>query len=410
MSDREPGTLGLRVLHCVDRWLPLTQGWLRTQVRQLEGRVANIVVCRQTENLDRFDVHPLWVESEARGLFGFTLKLHRRLGVPWLFATTVASRERVGIIHSHFGNVACENIWTARLVRARHVVTFYGYDVQRLPAESPVWKGRYRQLFAGVDRVFCEGPHMRECLLKLDCPPEKAQIHHLGVELDRLPFKPRHWTPGQTLRVLLAGSFVEKKGFPYAIEALAFLARKVDLQVTLIGDARLDPDALAEKVRILEAIQRNHLSERTRLLGYQPYDTLLREAYRHHLFLAPSVTAQNGDTEGGAPVTIIEMAATGMPVVSTRHCDIPHVIEDDVTGLLAPERDPQALAARLSQLLARAQDWGVMVVAARHRVEAEFNASIQAQRLGDVYARLAQSLQKSTKESVELRGAAWHGG
>ncbi len=71
-------------------------------------------------------------------------------------------------------------------------------------------------------------------------------------------------------------------------------------------------------------------------MGYQPHSTLFAEAYRHHIFLSPSVTASTGDTEGGAPVSLIEMAATGMLIVSTTHCDIPEVIKHGVTGLLAP--------------------------------------------------------------------------
>ena len=70
----------------------------------------------------------------------------------------------------------------------------------------------------------------------------------------------------------------------------------------------------------------------------------MRRPTKHDVFLAPSVTASNGDTEGGAPVAIIEMAASGMPIVSTRHCDIPSVVLDGVTGLLAAERDSEGLA------------------------------------------------------------------
>ena len=78
-----------------------------------------------------------------------------------------------------------------------------------------------------------------------------------------------------------------------------------------------------------------------RLLGYVSRETLREEAYEHDVFLAPSVTASNGDTEGGAPVAIIEMSASGMPIVSTNHCDIPSVVLDGVTGLLATSATPR---------------------------------------------------------------------
>ena len=76
----------------------------------------------------------------------------------------------------------------------------------------------------------------------------------------------------------------------------------------------------------MAVIEKHKLQSKIRMLGFQPYSVLLEEAYTHHIFLSPSVTASDGDTEGGAPVTLIEMLATGMPIVSTTHCDIPEII------------------------------------------------------------------------------------
>ena len=111
------------------------------------------------------------------------------------------------------------------------------------------------------------------------------------------------------LRVLIAGSFREKKGIPYALEALGRLQQEIPLEITIIGDASERGEA--EKLQILDTIKTHNLWPKTRMLGYQPHAILLEEAYRHHIFLSPSVTASDGDTEGGLPVSIIEMAATG---------------------------------------------------------------------------------------------------
>jgi colanic acid/amylovoran biosynthesis glycosyltransferase len=112
---------------------------------------------------------------------------------------------------------------------------------------------------------------------------------------------------------------------------------------------------------------------------------LLEEAYRHHVFLSPSVTASDGDTEGGAPIALIEMAATGMPVVSTRHADIPEVLGD---GLLAPERDVDGLVACLRQLIDAPGSWESRAAVDRARVEREFDATIQGRALAAIYAHL----------------------
>ena len=195
---------------------------------------------------------------------------------------------------------------------------------------------------------------MARCIQELGCPSRKVKVQHLGVDVNSLVFQPRQWREGEPLRVLIAASFREKKGIPYAIQALQIVARKVPIQLTIIGDAgKDDPVGQGEKERILTALESSGLKENTRLLGYQSHQTMLHEAYAHHLFLQPSVTAKDGDTEGGAPVAIIEMLATGMPVVATTHCDIPEVVGPALAHLLAPERSVEDLADCIFTLLSK---------------------------------------------------------
>ena len=130
------------------------------------------------------------------------------------------------------------------------------------------------------------------------------------------------------------------------------------------------------------------LQSRVRLLGYQPYSVFFEEAYRHHLFLSPSVSAGDGDTEGGAPLGLIEMAATGMPVLSTTHCDIPSVVHHGVTGYLAAERDVEGLIAGLQWWTAGTQRWPSILEAGRRHIEHDYDAQKQGERLAQIYEKL----------------------
>jgi len=58
---------------------------------------------------------------------------------------------------------------------------------------------------------------LAESILKLGCPPDKVKVHHLGVEVEKIHYKPRRWSTGTPLRVLIASSFREKKGIPIAL-------------------------------------------------------------------------------------------------------------------------------------------------------------------------------------------------
>ncbi len=50
------------------------------------------------------------------------------------------------------------------------------------------------------------------------------------------------------------------------------------------------------------------------------------------------------NTEGSASVSIIEAQTTGLPVISSYHADIPSVVVDGKSALLAPEKDVETLA------------------------------------------------------------------
>jgi colanic acid/amylovoran biosynthesis glycosyltransferase len=250
----------------------------------------------------------------------------------------------------------------------------------QLPRSSRGWARRYQRLQSEVDLVFCEGPHVRERMLELGFAADKLCVNHLGVPLQGLCYRSPAWHPGEVLRVLMAASFREKKGISFGIAALAELANQVPLELTLIGDAAADTEGRREKARILAALDHPALKGCVRLLGYRPHARLLEEAVSHHLFLQPSVVASNGDTEGGAPVSLIEMQALGVPVVATRHCDIPNVLAAPYRGFLARERDSADLLLQLQRFLDRAREWPGYAQEARGYIEREFDLERQTRR------------------------------
>lgn len=380
----------ITVIHSVPRWLPQTETWLYSQIEHLPPGVTNHILCEATENLDQFYLPNIHILSRVSPWRYFLNTALCRLGIEnnAAFLVKLAKKCQARVLHSHFGNTGWKNLAAARRAGLRHIVTFYGFDVNHLPAIDPRWLKRYDTLFQEVDYVLCEGSYMAECIKKMGCPEHKVRVHRLGVRVDEIPFKPRAWSPGEPLRVLIAASFREKKGIPYALEALGCLQYDVPLRITVIGDAGSEPASQVEKEKIISAIKKHNLKPVVRMLGFQPYNVLFEEAYKHHVFLSPSVTASNGDTEGGAPVTIIEMAATGMPVVSTTHCDIPEVILNGDTGLLAKERDVKGLFVHLKWLVKHPDKWLPMLQHSRRHIETKYNAQKQGVYLSGIYKDL----------------------
>jgi colanic acid/amylovoran biosynthesis glycosyltransferase len=373
------------VLHSAYQWLPITQSWLYNQILYLPASIKSHVACEETCNLEQFptqNLHSLSQEARWRWVLEkFFRKVEIWRALPFLGRQVKHCQAQ--LLHSHFGNYGWANLAIAQKYQLKHLVTFYGLDVNQLPQQDSRWRSRYQDMFRQIDRVLCEGPHMAQCIVQLGCPAEKVSVHHLGVDFEKLPFQPREWQVGEPLRILMAASFREKKGLTYALEALGQLNADVTLDITLIGDSGSDIESQQEKQRILEIIGQYNL--KVRLLGYQPHDIFIKEAFQNHLFLSPSVTARDGDTEGGAPVSIIEAAASGMPVISTNHCDIPEVLKPYPVALFAQERNVEDLVRILKWWVGHSKDWQGVLSTTRTYIETEFDAKIQGQKLGAIY-------------------------
>lgn len=382
----------LIAIHSFPVWLPQTQTWMYNQVKYLPDSIQSHVVCEQTQHLEQFAVPNIHSLKDVSLLRFYWEKGLRKLRIRnhLDFVTAVAEKISAQILHSHFGYIGWANLEVARQADMKHVVTFYGEDVNRFPIQDPRWYARYQTLFVQADQFLCEGPHMAQCLCELGCSPEKVTVHHLGVTVEKIPYHPRKWKRGEPLRVLIAASFREKKGVPYALEALSQIQSSVDLEITILGDAGSDTSSQKQKQIIFETMEKSGLRPKIRLLGFQPYTVLFEEAYQHHVFILPSITASDGDTEGGAPVVLIEMIATGMPVVSTLHCDIPSVVQYGIDDWLVEERDVAGLSSRIRWLIEHEMEWRELLALGRKHVEMKFDAAQQGERLAQIYRELLE--------------------
>jgi colanic acid/amylovoran biosynthesis glycosyltransferase len=187
--------------------------------------------------------------------------------------------------------------------------------------------------------------------------------------------------------LVFAGRFCAQKGLLYALEAARRLRDQGrDFELRLIGDDTLTDGSYASRVH---AYVREHgLGDRVRMLGFLDHARYLEEMQRGDLFVHPSVVDDAGHHEGGAPTTILEAQALGMPVVSTLHCDIPNVTRPGESAVLVPERDAEALADALGGLLDDPSRWEEMGRAGRAVVEERHSSAVEAARLEERYLGL----------------------
>lgn len=169
-------------------------------------------------------------------------------------------------------------------------------------------------------------------------PASKTRAILYGVDTER--FRP---LPGGAARRGLGlkgkgpvfgviARLTEQKGHRFLLEAAASALRvRPDLRFVFAGDGPLR-ETLEAQARGLG------IGDRVRFLGFRSDVPALLAAF--DVFVLPSLYE-------GLPNAVLEAMACGRPVVATAVDGTPEVVEDGVTGLLVPPRDP----ARLSEAL-----------------------------------------------------------
>jgi colanic acid/amylovoran biosynthesis glycosyltransferase len=344
-------------------------------------RVRPVVFAQALCHLEEFPLPGMEIYPPARwSPWGILDRLGRRLGREPYLATRIRRHAAIAL-HAHFGPQGHALLSLRRQTGLPLITSFYGYDMSMLPRD-PGWRARYADLFTSGDCFLTEGRGMMGRLAALGCPPEKIRLQRIAIDLDLLPFRERRGHPGP-VRLLFCGRFSEKKGLPDALRAVGVARdRGLSLAFRIVGDGE-------RRDQIERTIQALRLEPIVHFLGLRPYADVLRELQSADLLIQPSRTAADGDTEGGAPTILLEAQASGLPVLSTRHADIPEVVVEGKSALLAPEGDWEALADHLSTLCREPERWPEMGRAGRRHVAEAHDIQAEARRLEDLYFELA---------------------
>ena len=127
------------------------------------------------------------------------------------------------------------------------------------------------------------------------------------------------------------------------------------------------------------------LDARVRWLGARPHAEVLAAYRAADLFALPCRISDDGDRDG-LPNVLLEAQSQKLACVSTPVSGVPELVDDGVSGVLVPPRDPEALAAALTRLIADPALRARLGEAGYDRVIAEFSSEAGADRLAARFA------------------------
>jgi glycosyltransferase involved in cell wall biosynthesis len=294
----------------------------------------------------------------------------------------------IDIIHAHLGRdylvaaLASRNARRAKLVLTRH---------HYLPLSR---NALYRWMLEDVAAVIAVSDSVRESIIeRLHLPPERVRT--IPNWIDPARFRPIDRDAARalfrlrgSLSVACIGQVTPAKGQEEFIRASGRVSQmRPDIEFSIAGDEGEEGKPFTNNLKKLAGTL--GLGDRVKFLGH----------VRHipELLAAVDVVVVPSRDEGFSLVTIEAMAAR-RAVLASNVGGIAGIIKDNVTGLLFPPRDAQALTEKLLYLVSDAP--------LRERL------SLQAQR--DVYARFGrdhiigriESLYRETLSPGGLRPAA----
>jgi len=170
-----------------------------------------------------------------------------------------------------------------------------------------------------------------------------AKIHVVENGIDPSPFAKVEIARSKQPLIVYLGEVGKRKGIYDLLPAFAIMKKNgIDFRALIIGPGEVE---MAGQRAVELAI-----ADRVDFVGPRRGEEKIRLLKQGWCFVLPSYAE-------GFPIAILEALAAGLPIVSTRVGGIPDMIREGENGFLVDPADKDALADRLTKLVADRQLW-----------------------------------------------------
>jgi glycosyltransferase involved in cell wall biosynthesis len=299
------------------------------------------------------------------------------LGSAWRLARLYRNRG-VELVHVHKGIAHAVALFASVLARRPPVIVVNRGVSFPLDAFNRL---KYRVRLGAVVTV-CRD--IRDVVVRSGrIAPEKVRVIHAGVDLTR--FDPsrtegarirKEWGIGPRDRLLIQVGARDWKGWRDVVSAAAVLSpRFPDLKTAIV--ACKDDE---ERHLVLDFAREKGAGGRVLAIGFR--------TDMSDVLSAADLVADLSYEGLGITGTLREAMALGKPVVASAAGGNPELVEDGVSGLLVPPRDPGALAESVARLLQDHELAARLARAGQQRVRRDFSTEVRLDRIEALYAEL----------------------
>jgi glycosyltransferase involved in cell wall biosynthesis len=254
-----------------------------------------------------------------------------------------------------------------------------------------------------ADGIVVNAEAVRRQLVADGYPPEKIHVIHNGVDLSRFAVKdppvdirPELGLPPGVPLVAVVSRLDPLKGIEDFLEAARQVAARSPMACFLVvGDICVKPNAPSNGYRgaLERRAERLGLGRRVVFTGFR------HDVWRILSQVSVSVLPSHSEALSN---TLIESMAAGVPVVATSVGGNPEVVEDGITGVLVPPRNPAMLSHAICELLEKPEQAARFGRAGRQRVEEHFSIDRMVRQTEQLYLKLIAQSHRGARAASRL--------
>lgn len=271
-------------------------------------------------------------------------------------------------LHNHLGDAsATVAMLAAKLANVGFSMTIHGPHIFFDPVNWALREKVAQAEFVVCISDFCKSQMM---LFSESSDWQKLCVVHCGVNVNEYLWRtPRE--AGNT--ILYVGRLAAEKGIMILFDSFVDLLKNIpEAKLRLAGDGE-DRSKLQDRVLELG------LSDHVTFLGYCSQDLVREELESSDLFVLPSFAE-------GVPVSLMEAMAIGVPVVSTFVGGVAELVVPNQTGILVAAGNSEHLTKGMLEALTDGNVRKKLSLAARKKVEEEFELRAQVTQLSALFA------------------------
>jgi L-malate glycosyltransferase len=294
----------------------------------------------------------------------------------------VAIREKLDLLHVHYAIPHATSAWIAREMLGpdhplRIVTTLHGTDITLVGQERSFWEIT-RFSITKSDGITAVSDYLkRETVSAFGVPEEDIEVIPNFVDptlydRSRNPCFKHALLRDDERMIVHVSNFRPVKRVRDVVRTFAKVAARVPSRLVFIGDGPDRPEAAWEADQL-------GVSDRVLFLGKQ--DSVGELLTCADLMLLPSRSESFG-------LVALEAMAAGVPVIATQTGGLPEVVEDGITGYLAPIGDVDAMAEAGIEILSDPARWEAMSQASRASAVERYGVDVIIPKYERYYERI----------------------